>query len=493
MFINEVVFTDALTGQEWVIALDRDTLFCGNSCAVNACVSALDALFLPGRNVDTNGCITAKFLFPDIEDDAVPICFKHLRSQENENLCCILEFDSAEGRRNWLPGHKVKVPAAPQELAGIGFLHLTPEIFVLRDAAARIMRELLKEMPPDEAAWTMPENFPLFPLFSNFAGMDAEDYIQWILSGWERSGQGKTPAEYLKLLQKLLIFRQEHLRAGCLPYYTLVVFEDIMAEDVADFIGATGKIPSLQTIAFTHSGELVRSYPVENIRIFHQGKVSPLLLPDDEMDKKFLLSLLKLFPGLLSAGMVIFTPSADIGNLILNFAAASGRDFNGAECVILPIAGNKMELSWQLLDQLHVPYITVMELEHQHPEGDWRKIAGILRAGKNCGKGVPAASGENSPVDIEALAGVEPDLASEKIWLDWLEENWSVFVAEPQGFYQLIAEEFAAELSALNVNPEGNLNILLAEVDLLLSPEEKVAREPEILKKIISRLRHMQS
>ena len=208
-------------------------------------------------------------------------------------------------------------------------------------------------------------------------------------------------------------------------------------------------LPGIQLIHSISLPRNIKELSLENIRCFSENPDKSIILPKNEADRKFLENAVKLFPELITSRVVVFSVSADDKIILEKFALLSGIDLSEYNISIIPLSGNNLHLLWQFLDQLGIPYLTLSDLNHNLPGGDWEKIAEILDCGCRCGKILPAADEENTPVNIELIRRNTPDLKSEKPWINYLEENWNVFFFAPFNLPEEIFNSFKTELQML--------------------------------------------
>ncbi|MBO7330143.1 MAG: hypothetical protein J6W00_15390 [Lentisphaeria bacterium] len=464
MFISEISLSGIgiFPETEKIISFDHNTLLCGNINERRSFLRALNLLFNKEKPVaddfyDRNIRISAKLTFPENDHSEIPEFFHHMRADENKNICAILEFsaikkdDEITFELNWLLPHNIKRSVKPQELSGINFFYLADDENFLKNAIRSIMLQIFCNVP--ENISDLPEAFDDATLQGtakiilstlrngNPATFSAENYISWLFSGIEMVIKENKKSFLQKLLHNLLLLRHNTLQMKSATGVNLFFIEELPGFNIS--------LPGIQLIHSISLPRNIKELSLENIRCFSENPDKSIILPKNEADRKFLENAVKLFPELITSRLVVFSVSADDKIILEKFALLSGIDLSEYNISIIPLSGNNLHLLWQFLDQLGIPYLTLSDLNHNLPGGDWEKIAEILDCGCRCGKILPAADEENTPVNIELIRRNTPDLKSEKPWINYLEENWNVFFFAPFNLPEEIFNSFKTELQML--------------------------------------------
>ena len=519
MFISEIKLSGIgnFPETEKVISLDHNTLLCGNSKGRKSFFRALDLLFgdaIPvaddfyGQNLR----ISAKLTFPESDPDEIPEFFHHMRADENGDICAILEYSALKtdsgihSELNWLLPHNVKRSVKPEELAGIRFTYLADDEDILKNAVRKTMLkkfhhapDILLDLPEfaENNAVMEAAKFIVSALKSiDPAAYSPENYISWLIDGIELNVRENKKLFLQQLLKSLIILQNGNETAK--PHAGINLF---FIDDLPDFnISAAG----IQLIHSTSLPRNTENLSLENIRCFSENSVNFIILPENEDDKKFLMNAVKLFPELISSRMIILTISADDRIIIEKFASISGINLHQNNISIIPLSGKKLHLLWQLLDRLGIPYLTLADLNHGLPGGDWEKIADILYCGSRCGKILPAADEENNPANIELIRKKSPDLQNEKPWINYLEDNWNVFLFMPTDLNRRMFQTFQAELRMLypeypeddekffkRLSAERNFSMIYTQLFSTLPDAEISAKIPAKILSIIEKIKNL--
>ena len=437
-------------GQKTPLALDKETLFCGHSTGWQVIKNSLLQIF--EKCTEQNDLtICADFVFPETDSPEIPELFHHLKADENGKLHCSLELTiRKEANRiqrefNWLLPHGVKRPVKIQEQTEFVLLYLSADICSWETAVRKIISRILSAAgDPDFSIAefceeTGLENFAQFLTASENLAASAEEYSRQLVAL-----QRLTTENIQTLLVKLLVFAGKR---NLLPWYTLLLADDPLSDPEFFRQELLNSLPSVQTLFFSKNANLCRYFPLTQIRRLTPDSAIQLSLPETEIN--YIKEAVNSFPELLTASMIILTSSVSESIILEKFARLSGIDPVRENIVFVPLASDAAASLQMISEQLQIPCLTLLDLHHQHPGGDWERIAAILDAGKRAGRLIPAAEGTNEPIDTALLRQSTVDLNNEMIWLDWLQENWNIFVSSPQNLDHLMFQTFLPEYRKL--------------------------------------------
>ncbi len=520
MFISEISLSGIgnFPEIESIISLNHNTLLCGNCERRKNFLRALELLFnaktaLADDFYDENLRISAKLTFPESDPDEIPEFFHHMRADESGDICAILEYSALKtdsgihSELNWMLPHNVKRAVKPQELAGIRFSYLAEDEEILKNAIRKTMLEIFHSAPDtlvDIAELSDGEtvretvNFIAASLKSvDPAAYSPGNYISWLLSGIELNIKENKKHFFRQLLQSLLIWQNSNETTESHVGINLLFIDDLPEFNIS--------FPGIQLIHSTALPRNTENLSLENIRCFSENSVNSIILPENEDDKKFLMNAVKLFPELISSRMIILTISADDRIFIEKFASISGINLHQNNISIIPLSGKKLHLLWQLLDRLGIPYLTLADLNHGLPGGDWEKIADILYCGSLCGKILPAADEENNPANIELIRKNQPDLQNEKPWINYLEDNWNVFLFIETDSNRMMLRAFQTELRMLypeypeddemffnRLYADRNFSMIYTQLFSTLPDAEISAKIPVKICAVIEKIKNLQ-
>lgn len=517
MLIKELRISN-LSSPKTTVQLDKANLFCGNKKQWQIICRSLGQLFgeiksaageLPEDNELT---ICADFIFPDTENECIPELFHHLKSGENDSIHCTLESILDRKKQpdfNWLLPHDVKRPVKIHELSGFDILYLSNDFDSLKYAAQKTLSRILASADKadfsiaDFCTGTGLENFsPILTAAENLS-VSADICARQIIEFQITEAPAHRCQNIQNLLAELLDFAD---KSRLLPWHTLLILDDLPPVSILFWKEHFQAYSAIQTLCFSNHPGICRDFPLPQIRRLTADSAVQLLMPDDETEKAYIAEVLDTFPELLTADTIIFTASASDRIILEKFARLSGIDFFINNIASVPLAGKSVSSLWKIAEQLKIPYVTLLDLDHQHPGGDWEQISAVLDAGTGSGKPLPAAEGSYEPVNIGILRQSPIDLPSEMIWLEWLKENWQIFISAPQDLNYLMFQTFLPEYRELfpeldQQNDESFFQQLFSTRDHALihtrlfsslSDEKISQRIPEFISELICRIKMSQ-
>jgi putative ATP-dependent endonuclease of OLD family len=140
-----------------------------------------------------------------------------------------------------------------------------------------------------------------------------------------------------------------------------------------------------QVIVTSHSASiLARIEPdeVQHLRLDPEARtttVSGVTLPDESHDAhKFVREAVKAYPELYFARIVILCEGDSEEVVIPRLAAANGLPIDRSFVSVVPLGGRHVNHFWRLLDQLSVPYLTLLDYDRERQGGGWARIKYVL-------------------------------------------------------------------------------------------------------------------
>lgn len=222
-----------------------------------------------------------------------------------------------------------------------------------------------------------------------------------------------------------------------------------------------------QTIITSHSASIIKRIEPSQIRYFRVNDkeytdVCSITLPDKTDEQyKYVKEAVKAYPELYFAKLVILG-EGDSEELILS---KLWNKYNGdvdlSEISIVPLGGRHVNHFWRLLNDLKIPYITLLDLDRERYGGGWGRIEYTLKELLNLGykkeKILTLEGGEIlSQEKFDTMHNWE---INEKIMEGWMKylENFRIFFSSPLDIDFLMLEkyeDFYKNILGTNEGPE---------------------------------------
>lgn len=265
-----------------------------------------------------------------------------------------------------------------------------------------------------------------------------------------------------KAVPNLTIFAVEEPENHLSPHYFGKVIKAFRS---------TTETKRAQVIITSHSPAIIKRIDPTEIKYILQDKnrisnVKEIKLPDltDEA-YKFIKEAVKSYPELYFSKLVILGEGDSEEIVLPKIAAAYGIDLDSSFVSIVPLGGRHVNHFWKLLNQLEIPYITLLDYDRERGGGDWSRIKYVLKQLIETGHSKEELlSLENITLldeDLEMLHEVESNKNDDKIerqWIDHLKKynvffsyyidlDFSMFRAFPEDYKKLEAYQRGPTIS----------------------------------------------
>ena len=239
-----------------------------------------------------------------------------------------------------------------------------------------------------------------------------------------------------------------------LPFLTLVGLEEpennlapFFLSRVVQQLVAVTRSGRAQAIISSHSASVMSRIAPEQVRHFRLDEVTKttrvreIVLPDDSTEAgKYIREAVRAHPELYFARFVVLG-EGDSEELVLpKLAAARGLHIDQSFVAIVPLGGRHTNHFWRLLNQLDIPYATLLDL-------DWgRAGGGEGRVRDACVRllaiGIDPFDKSEVVKDFKSTDDIN-DLTVDqiKIWLDHL-EKWDIYFSTPLDLDMLLLKKF---------------------------------------------------
>lgn len=232
-----------------------------------------------------------------------------------------------------------------------------------------------------------------------------------------------------------------------------------------------------QTILTSHSPAIIKRVEPECIRYFRMNvatestEVRKITFPDKEKFEdqyKYIKEAVKAYPELYFAKLVILGEGDSEEILLSKFFECCGKNIDISGISIVPLGGRHVNHFWRLLNDLHIPHITLLDLDREREGGGWGRIKYVLKQlianGYSKDELLRLQSGKVLTDDeLEAMSNWKVN--DEKImqkWIDFL-EKYNVFFSAPLDVDFLMLENFETDYKGLLEGNEGPR--ILVEID----------------------------
>lgn len=251
-----------------------------------------------------------------------------------------------------------------------------------------------------------------------------------------------------------------------------------------------GAMPTAQVLMASHSASILSRVEPESIRYFKLDKaratasVKTLTLPEGDADAKAYIRLaVRAYPELYFARFVVLA-EGDSEQLVLpRLAEARGVSLDRSFVPIVPLGGRYVSHFWRLLNDLDIPYATLLDLDLGRQHGGPNTIRSVIASLGEIGKSMHTTQAHlvDETIDMDEL----DDLEDSDFQLDysdgdlegdeWMYALWehNVYFSEP------IDLDFAMALAfpdAYHVNRPGGHGPSTTDA-------AKAARKKTVLKK----------
>lgn len=263
-----------------------------------------------------------------------------------------------------------------------------------------------------------------------------------------------------------------------------------------------------QTILTSHSPAIIKRVEPECIRYFRMKvatestEVRKITFPDKEKFEdqyKYIKEAVKAYPELYFAKLVILGEGDSEEILLPKFFECCGKNIDISGISIVPLGGRHVNHFWRLLNDLHIPHITLLDLDREREGGGWGRIKYVLKQlianGYSKDELLKLQSGKVLTDDeLEAMSNWKVnDKETMQGWIDFL-ENYNVFFSAPLDVDFLMLENFETDYKGLLEGNEGPR--VLVEIDRkkeqqkIIEIEELAEKPDEYTKRVEEDIRN---
>jgi putative ATP-dependent endonuclease of the OLD family len=228
-------------------------------------------------------------------------------------------------------------------------------------------------------------------------------------------------------------FDQEKLRRTCLTFLAIEEPENSLSPFFLSRIVVQareiGALSSAQVALSSHSPAILSRIEPEEVRYFQLNRevrrafVRRLALPeDDEEASQYVRLAIRAYPEIYFARFVILGEGDSERFVIPRIAEAMGIQLDPSFVPIVPLGGRYVSHFWRLLNDLRIPYATLLDLDLGRSHGGAALIADVIaklgEIDNDLGENSLVQSGKIDPADVGDLE--DSDLLDEGEDNDWV-------------------------------------------------------------------------
>lgn len=221
-----------------------------------------------------------------------------------------------------------------------------------------------------------------------------------------------------------------------------------------------------QVILSSHSVSILARAEPEEVRHLRTTQatsttaVRQIVLPDDDSDAhKFVREAVRAYPELYFARFVVLGEGDSEEIVIPRIANALGVPIDATFVSVVPLGGRHVNHMWRLLEQLEIPYVTLLDLDVERHGGGWGRIKYAIEQLLALGRPEKKllATGEG-PLTRKQLADMHKwpvtDVDEMKEWISDLEQ-YGVFFSRPLDLDFMMLLAFSEAYEAVAQDADG--------------------------------------
>lgn len=268
-----------------------------------------------------------------------------------------------------------------------------------------------------------------------------------------------------------------------------------------------GEKNNAQAILTSHSTAIIKRFDPEKIRYFRLNAedcttiVRSITLPDKEKladQYKFIKEAVKAYPELYFAKLVILGEGDSEEIILPKIWNAKKGDVDTSGISIVPLGGRHVNHFWRLLNDLDIPYITLLDFDREREGGGWGRIKYVLEQliqnGYSKSELLKTESGCLSDEEFGDMHTWDVNNSDAlQSWIAYL-EHYNVFFSTPLDIDFLMLEHFGNVYKSLLEKKEGP-RLMVKEKGKSIQKyikdiEEMESAYPEYLERITDDVRH---
>ena len=281
-------------------------------------------------------------------------------------------------------------------------------------------------------------------------------------------GEGYRSLFYLTLVATLLkVEAEEDLDENdktVKPYLTILLTEEPENHVSPQLLGLVltnlkelGELNNAQVLISSHTPAIVKRIDPENIRHLqinpdtHRTIVNEIKLPEKDNEAyKYIKEAVRNYPELYFAKLAILGEGDSEEVVFSALARAYGNDFDSHYITVAPLGGRFVNHVWRLLENLDIPYVTLLDLDRERGTGGWARIKYCLdqlieHRPSLKPKLLAIEEGVLSEAQLKDMHNWDPtEITSMDGWIKEL-ESYDLFLSAPLDLDFLMHEAFPSE------------------------------------------------
>ena len=254
--------------------------------------------------------------------------------------------------------------------------------------------------------------------------------------------------------------------------------------------------PNSQSIVTSHSPSIIKRIDPSNIRYFRScrerecSEVTEITLPDKEKESsqfKYIKEAVTAYPELYFAKLVVLGEGDSEEIIIRKMLELKNTKIDSAEISIVPLGGRHVNHFWRLLNDLNIPFITLLDLDRERNGGGWGRIKYAIQQ--------LIENGANRDVLLDTEDGVltEDEFDEMHSWKDyehidsWIEmlRTYNIYFSYPLDIDFSMLTKFKEKYIATLSSDEGPLIKGYGKIQKPKIPKGKKDEYQELLNKRI--------
>ena len=220
-----------------------------------------------------------------------------------------------------------------------------------------------------------------------------------------------------------------------------------------------------QTVFTSHSTAIIKRFDPEKLRYFRLDvndcttRVRSITLPDKEKladQYKFIKEAIKAYPELYFAKLVVLGEGDSEEIILPKVWNAKNGDVDTSGISVVPLGGRHVNHFWRLLNDLNIPYITLLDLDKEREGGGWGRIKYVLE--QLIQNGYELLQTDTGVLSDTAFSEMHNwDVNNSELLQSWINylEKYNVFFSTPLDIDFLMLDCYGDIYKSLLVEKEG--------------------------------------
>ena len=277
-----------------------------------------------------------------------------------------------------------------------------------------------------------------------------------------------------KILKSINDDKEEEIFTLIPPVLTIVAVEEPenhisphLLGRVVEKLNLISKKENSQIILTSHSPAIVKRIEPENIRYFkickedECTKVKSIILPDKEKEAeqfKFVKEAVLAYPELYFAKLVVLGEGDSEEIIIKKMIELKKESVDSSEISIVPLGGRHVNHFWRLLNDLEIPFITLLDLDRERYGGGWVRIKYAIQQLIKIGHDINSFKTSEGILSCDKLEKMHTwNVTKTEIMSEWIKhlKSYDVYFSDPLDIDFIMLQSFKDKYIALLTSSEG--------------------------------------